>query len=187
MFVRCIHLWVEKQYPLLPNGFYERLAEYYHLPTLNKLLATLHKTVTWSIPEMKVPPNQLGYETYLLQNLREQSKQDYINIYISIENDMIIHVTIQFPVHGDRMNSSRMISDLKSLVNTDKGTNIVIEGYTENNSIRFIRETKLTAFIWIDTLSRYLHITEKPLIERYLAGPEKDTKTSWRSMLIAYL
>jgi hypothetical protein len=101
MFVRYIHLWVEKQYPLLPNSFYEKLAKHYHLPTLNSLLAALHNNTSLLdvVARRALTSNPLAYETYFLENIRESGD---FNVFMSVENNMIIHLTVQFPTMPSR-------------------------------------------------------------------------------------
>ncbi len=181
MFVRCLSLYVQREYPLLPNSFYEKLAGHYHLPTLNALLATLCKNVIW--------PDNIGYEVYYLENIREQSDKT-VRFLMSIENNLIIHLSVQFPTCGDRIDSSLMIGYLTSLINkleiTSDDINLVIEGYTECNFNQFIRETNLSSFTFHNPLSRYFHISERPTTLLPTLTSEQN-KPTWRSMLIAYL
>lgn len=174
MLIHQLHLYAQKQYPLLSNGFYERIAEYYHLPPLDMLTASLQKEVAW-------PQSSLAYEVYYLENLREDSpkslfqvrflpsekRRDFINLFMSVEQSIIHTITVQFSVRGDRMNASHMLEDIKSLIHrlhlNGDDINLVVEGYMEVGILRFIRETKLSAFVWMDApLNRYIHISEDP-------------------------
>ncbi|SRR5260221_7374335 len=187
MFVRCLSLYIQREYPLLPNGFYEKLAGHYHLPTLNSLLAALHNNTSLLdvVARKALTTNPLAYETYFLENIRERGD---FNVFMSVENNMIIHLTVQFPTCGDRINSSLMIGYLKSIIRTFNITaedaNIIIEGCIEDNRGTFERVPHLSCFTWNNTLKRYLHISERPI--PYLT-PLIENQTTWRSMLIAYL
>ncbi len=59
-----------------------------------------------------------------------------------------------------------MIEELKSVMYTlsmsSDECDMLIEGSMEVGTLRFIRESKISGFVWIDELARYIHISENP-------------------------
>lgn len=170
MYVMQLHLYRSRSFPLYCGAFYERLAELYELPSVATLMKSLQDEVKW--------PG--GSQVYYLENLREHSEEtlfqirflafaqgkDFTSIFLSIEESMVQNITIQFPARGDRAASSKMLEALKSVVqqlHMPPG-DIPFEaaGFMEMGAIRPIREKRLSGFVWIEGLHRYLHISEDP-------------------------
>ena len=59
-----------------------------------------------------------------------------------------------------------MIEIIKSLIHSmhvdARDVPLKIEGFAEDRTLRFIRESKLSAIVWNNGLKRYLHISENP-------------------------
>jgi hypothetical protein len=170
MYCMQLHLYRSREYPLLCGAFHERLVELYDLPPIATLLKSLKSDVEWAG----------SAQVYYLENMREQNDKavfqirfspsphvkDLLALYLSIEASQVQNLTVQFPARGDRAASSKMIEALKSVVQTghipQSEIQFVAEGFMEMGQIRFIRETKLSGFVWVEGLGRYLHVSEDP-------------------------
>jgi len=172
MYCLQFHLYSVRSFPLFCSAFYERIAELYELPDMATLMKSLNNDVTW-------PNNDV--QVYYLENMKEQNDKavfqlrfapspqikNLIALFLSTKESQVQNITVQFPARGDRAASSRMISILKSLQVTlhvpPEDVLMEIEGFMEMGQIRFIRETRLSGFVWIDGIQRYLHVSEDPL------------------------
>lgn len=169
MYCLSLSLYRSASYPLFAGAFYERLAELNEMPTLATLLKSLRSDVEW--PD--------AAQVYYLENLREQSDmalfqvrfqapraKDYVSIFLSVQESTVQNLTVQFPPRGGRTTASKMIEALKSVIVTSHippaDVTLVIEGFMEVGAARFIRETRLSGFVWVEGLGRYLHVTEDP-------------------------
>ena len=85
---------------------------------------------------------------------------------MSIAANEIQRVTVDFSVRGDRVHASRMLEELKSVMHTlhmqADECNMLVEGFHETGYLRFVRESKISGFVWLDDLHRYIHISENP-------------------------
>ncbi len=171
MYIMKLQLFGNTHYPLFNNAWYECLVADFQLPSLALLLTSLHHEVVW-------PEHPQGYEVYYLENLREENektllqvrflpdnfRRDFINLHMSIEESKIQHVTVDFSVRGDRRHSSKMLEELKSIMyeqhmHADE-CNMLVEDFMETGYLRFVRESKMSGFVWVDELHRYIHVSE---------------------------
>ena len=134
------------------------------------LLASIQHDVSW-------PNHPYGYEVYYLENLREQNektllqvrflptdgRRDFISLHMSIDESKIQHVTVDFSVRGDRVNASKMLEEIKSVMHErNVEADVLVEGFLEVGPLRFVRESKMSGFVWLDDLHRYIHTSENP-------------------------
>ena len=168
-----MQLFRNARYPLFINAWYERLTSDYGIPSIELLIKSLHNEVTW-------PQHPYGYEVYYLENLREENnktllqvrflpndrRREFISLFMSLDSSVIQNATVNFSVRGDRYNASKMIEELKSVIHAlDMRSNdieMVVEGFMETGTLRFIRESKISGFVWIEDIHRYIHISENP-------------------------
>jgi hypothetical protein len=73
-----------------------------------------------------------------------------------------------FSVRGDRVNASKMLEEIKSVMHESSvQADVLVEGFIEVGSLRFVRESKMSGFVWLDDLHRYIHASENPQAIRH--------------------
>jgi hypothetical protein len=179
MYAMRLQLFKSITYPLFLNAWYERMtSNQFQLPPVELLLKSLNQDVTW-------PKHPYGYEVYYLENLKEQDnttllqvrflptdeRLDFISVSMSIDARVIQQITVNFAVRGDHMNASKMLEELKSVMYSlnmqASDVELLVEGFMEVGPMRFIREAKISGFLWVgEPLNRYIHISENPFIMR---------------------
>lgn len=169
MYVMRMQISPSTSYPLFGSSVYERLADRYRLPTVRTLISSLDNEITW----------QTDAEVYYLENLREASSKhlfqlrfttsevtsNLTSLFMSVEESIVCTMTLHFPVKGDRRCSSFVLETIKQLVREVKTNDLpfVVEGYMEtSDNLHYIREQKLSAFVWVEDIRRYLHVWENP-------------------------
>jgi hypothetical protein len=177
MYTMRLQLFTSTTYPLFLNAWYERMtSNQFHLPPVELLLKSLKQDVTW-------PEHRYEYEVYHLENLKEQDnttllqvrflptdkRRDVISVFMSIDESVIQQITVNFSVRGDDMNASKMLEELTSVMHSlnmqASDVELLVEGYMEVGPMRFIREAKISGFLWVgEPLNRYIHISENPFI-----------------------
>jgi len=177
MYTIRLQLFTSTTYPLFLNAWYERMtSNQFQLPPVELLLKSLNQDVTW-------PKHPYGYEVYYLENLKEQDnttllhvrflptdkKQDFISMFMSIDESIIQQITVNFSVRGDDMNASKMLEELTSVMHSlnmqANDVELLVEGFMELGPMRFIREAKISGFLWVgESFNRYMHISENPFI-----------------------
>jgi hypothetical protein len=172
-----LQLFKSTTYPLFLNAWYERMTlNQFQLPPVELLMKSLNQDVTW-------PKHPYGYEVYYLENLKEQDnttllqvrflptdkQRDFISVFMSIDESVIQQITVHFSVRGDDRNASKMLEELKSVMHSlnmqASDVELLVEGFMEVGPMRFIREAKISGFVWVgEPLNRYIHISENPFI-----------------------
>ena len=150
------------------TALYVNLAEMYRLPSLTMLQDSLEEDQDWR-------PYDPAVQCYYLDNVRETNRRhlfqvrfgtsvqsrEYTDAYLSIDGDRIHQLTLRFPAKGDRQCHSYLLGWLKEMLKDGQTTpEFEIAGFSERDSLRFIREHSLSAFRWQEQLRRYLHVTD---------------------------
>src|SRR6266567_8376442 len=132
------------------------------------LVTSIDEEIDWQ-------PCEPETQVYYIDNLRETNRRhlfqvrfrtspdarELSSIFISVEKDYQVHtLSLQFPPKGDRGCSSRIIAFLKRWPGTEERPEFEVCGFGEREGYRFIREHSLSAFVWDDSLQRYLHVTD---------------------------
>lgn len=152
------------------TDIYEKLAQTYHLPSIESLLMSMEQDIEWGNVDKAV-------QVYFIDNLREPNRRhvfqirfktnpdahEHTAIFVSIESKQVHNLSLQFPSRGDRHCSAKIIEWLKEITKSS-GTDVEFElaGYGERDTLRYIREHSLSAFQWHAELNRYLHVTDRP-------------------------
>lgn len=179
MYITQISLYGTKVYPLAISMIYGKIAEMYQLPSIETLAKSIRKDVEWPNPE------KFGLEVYYLEdmiNVAEQSidgrtvfqirfnagkdARAKTSIYVSIdENGVARNLSITYPGTQGKYSASNVLAIIKSVMHTlgmkTDEMEYEISGFAEGGPAKDIREHSLSAFIWIDALSRYLHVRER--------------------------
>lgn len=175
MYCTKIDLYGSRAYPLALGAIYEKVVEYYDLPSIELLLRSLQRDVQW-------PKGRHGrLEAYCLDNLKEQSEttifqvrfatapdaRELTALFISIEESQVKNMSFQFPGKSGRLAGSRVIAWIKSTCHDlhigPRDLEFEIQGFIEEQGqAGYVKEHSISAFVWIEGLGRYLHIRENP-------------------------
>jgi hypothetical protein len=143
------------------SAVYNELATTYKLPPSSQLLESLDHTVVWTCDP--------AVQVYYLENMREDPRRylfqvrfktqpkarGFVSLFLSIEEDKrTLHMlSLHFPAKGDRGCSAKILSWLKDMQQHEGiATGFEIEGWSEREGLRFIRERSLKAFSWQERL-----------------------------------
>ncbi|HEX3643602.1 MAG TPA: hypothetical protein VHV10_20125 [Ktedonobacteraceae bacterium] len=174
MYCTKIDIFRCPKYPLVLGAIYEKIAEHPRLPDLRTIQKSAKEDVTW--PDRSY--NRL--EVYYLDNLVEANRRELFqlrfstapnsreltSLFLSIEESQVVSISIQFPGKTGQMAASHVIGAIKSTVHELKispdDLYLEVQAFPEQGSASYISEHRLSAFVWINGLDRYLHVREDP-------------------------
>jgi len=165
--------------PLFNTVVYERIADMYRLPPMETILGAIARPseyINWGdtsyssleayhLEDMIAPPYGNKYVLeFRFRASREARKKT--SLFMSVQNGLILQLSIQFPGRAGRTAGSYIIAIIKSVAHNMRfhpgAINLEIEGFYEVDKPGWIREKTLSAFVWQPGLDRYLHVDENP-------------------------
>lgn len=170
MYITQLHIYPQAL-PLLNGMIYDRIATDQQLPGVELLLKSLdNDEVEW--------PGVQGLEVYYLDNLKEADKghkfmlrwhpsaskaKDKTTLHIRINDGLVNGMSFVFQARGDRTLSSEILAIIKSASeNVRTLADFEAQGFLETGRMDYRAEHKLSGFVWVPGLERYLHVTEDP-------------------------